>query len=132
MHLVEVFETPDGFEVAVLDVAGYIVEPEVFPTAEEANAWAAKLIAAYESELENPPESLEAYHFANSDGRSFPVCRIEFVLLGEGKYQFNLWSRERRLHTEVGHLNDLEEHLRLTALFLDTQCEGDLDELDFS
>lgn len=130
MHKIEICETSDGYEVSVLDVVGYVVEPQIFPTNDEAHAWAAKLLAGYECERENPPEPPEAYHFAGKDGSSHPICRIEFVLLDAGTYQFNLWSERRRLHTEVGHLSDLDEHLRLTTLFLDTECEGDLDRLE--
>lgn len=130
MHHIQLCETPDGYEVMVLNVVGYVVEPEVFATEQEAEAWMVKIVAGYEIEEENPPEPPQGYHFADKDGGSELICRAEFVLIGEGVYQFNLWSEQRRLHTEVGHIDDLDEHLRLTALLMDSECKLNQDRLE--
>jgi len=50
-------------------------------------------------------------HWWANDGKLRRINRVEFVFLGGGLFQFNLWSDSVRLHVEAGRVREIGRFL---------------------
>ena len=99
--------------------------PEVHEaeTEEQAEALASRLAQQHNCKYKfmPPRDDNEWKHWWTNDGKLRRINRVEFVSLGGGLFQFNLWSDSVRLHVEAGRVREIGWFLEETVELMKQQ-----------
>lgn len=96
--------------------------PEVHEadTEEKAEALASRLAQKHNCIYKFMPPFFKAdwKHMYDDDGELREINRAEFVALGNGLFQYNLWSDNVRIHAAAGRFEEIDRYLFEMAIFM--------------
>lgn len=88
-------------------------------TAEQAESLASRLAQEHACHFKFMPPVRDVFrHWWTEDGRLREINRVEFVSLGRGLIQFNVWSDNVRISAEACRASAIDELLDETRLLI--------------